>query len=94
MDGLTCSIDRRQSNYLARATVKAFAMKFLAPAGPRLALLLVTFAQPLLVNRTIDFVTSDNSDTQGWALVGAFACVYALIAVTTSLYWEKVSPTT
>ena len=67
-------------------------MKFLAPAGPRLALLLVTFAQPLLVNRTIDFVTSDNSDTQGWALGGAFACVYALIAVTTSLYWEKVSP--
>ncbi|EPS93155.1 hypothetical protein FOMPIDRAFT_1056220 [Fomitopsis schrenkii] len=80
----------RQSNYLARATVKAFAMEFVAPAGPRLALLFVTFAQPLLVNRTISFVTSDESDTQGWALVGAFACVYALIAVTTSLYWEKV----
>ncbi|KAH9920611.1 P-loop containing nucleoside triphosphate hydrolase protein [Fomitopsis serialis] len=80
----------QRSNYLVRATVKAFAMKFLAPAGPRLALLLVTFAQPLLVNRTISFVTSENSDTQGWALVGAFVCVYALIAITTSLYWEKV----
>ncbi|KZT65538.1 P-loop containing nucleoside triphosphate hydrolase protein [Daedalea quercina L-15889] len=80
----------RQDNYLARASVKAFAVEFLAPIGPRLALLLVTFAQPLLVNRTISFVTSDNSDTQGWALVGAFVCVYALIAITTSLYWEKV----
>ncbi|TFY69692.1 hypothetical protein EVJ58_g284 [Rhodofomes roseus] len=50
----------------------------------------VALQDALSTTGTISFVTSDNSDTQGWALVGAFVCVYALIAITTSLYWEKV----
>jgi hypothetical protein len=32
----------------------------------------------------------DPVSDEGWALVGAFVCVYGLIALTTSIYWEKV----
>lgn len=72
--------------------MKAFGSSFLAPVLPRVVLLLATFAQPLLVNQTIAFVTTpDRPASYGWALVGGFICVYALMIISTSLYWEAVS---
>ncbi|KAJ7493681.1 P-loop containing nucleoside triphosphate hydrolase protein [Mycena latifolia] len=32
----------------------------------------------------------DPPSAKGWALVGGFVCVYGLIALMTSIYWEKV----
>ncbi|KAJ6583769.1 P-loop containing nucleoside triphosphate hydrolase protein [Mycena sp. CBHHK59/15] len=82
---------KRTKNYLIVASMKAFGSGFLAPVLPRLVLLLATFAQPLLVNQTIAFVTTpDRPASFGWALVGGFVCVYALITFSTSLYWETV----
>ena len=74
-----------------KASLKAFGIQFFAPVFPRLILLLATFTQPLLVNQTILFVSdSERSASMGWALVGGFICVYALISLSTSIYWEKV----
>ncbi|KAK7692904.1 hypothetical protein QCA50_004540 [Cerrena zonata] len=78
-------------DYLMKASLKAFGYQFFAPVFPRLILLLATFTQPLLVNQTILFVSdSERSASMGWALVGGFICVYALISLSTSIYWEKV----
>jgi ATP-binding cassette subfamily C (CFTR/MRP) protein 1 len=70
--------------------MKAFGFQLITPVLPRLILLLATFAQPILVNQMIYFV----SDTElpiaaGWVIVGGFICVYVLITLSTSLYWEK-----
>jgi ATP-binding cassette subfamily C (CFTR/MRP) protein 1 len=74
------------------ASLHAFPLAFLAPIFPRILLLLATFAQPLLVSRMIGYISEpDPSSDKGWALVGAFVCVYGLIALMTSIYWEKVS---
>ncbi|KAJ6545144.1 P-loop containing nucleoside triphosphate hydrolase protein [Mycena capillaripes] len=81
----------RRGHYLVRASFKAFPGLFLGPILSRLLLLLATFAQPLLVPRMIAFISNpEQSSERGWALVGAFVCTYALIALMTSIYWEKV----
>ncbi|KAK7691634.1 hypothetical protein QCA50_005033 [Cerrena zonata] len=78
-------------SYLLKASFRAFGLAFLAPVLPRIILLLATFAQPLLVKQTISFISDPNRPlSQGWALVGGFVCVYAIIVFATSLYWEKV----
>ena len=71
--------------------MKAFSMIFFAPVVPRLLMLATTFCQPLLVNRMLEYVSNpDSSDGLGWALVGAFICVYGLMTLATAMYWEKV----
>ncbi|KAJ7780147.1 P-loop containing nucleoside triphosphate hydrolase protein [Mycena maculata] len=81
----------KRDHYLVRASLKAFPGLFLAPIPPRLLLLLASFAQPLLVSRMITFISNPGqSSERGWALVGGFVCTYAVIFLTTSLYWEKV----
>ncbi|KAH8077273.1 P-loop containing nucleoside triphosphate hydrolase protein [Cristinia sonorae] len=61
---------KKGANYLLFATMKAFGLKLFAPAVPRLVLLLATYAQPLLVNKTVQFVADTSKPTEeGWALV-------------------------
>ncbi|KAJ7107813.1 P-loop containing nucleoside triphosphate hydrolase protein [Mycena epipterygia] len=77
--------------HLLRTSLRAFPLAFISPVFPRILLLVATFAQPLLVSRMITYISEpDPGSAKGWALVGAFACVYGLIALTTSIYWEKV----
>ncbi|KAJ6536775.1 P-loop containing nucleoside triphosphate hydrolase protein, partial [Mycena vulgaris] len=81
----------RKRLHLVGASLRAFPLAFISPVFPRILLLVVTFAQPLLVSRMITYISDpDPGSAKGWALVGAFACVYGLIALTTSIYWEKV----
>ncbi|KAJ7092344.1 P-loop containing nucleoside triphosphate hydrolase protein, partial [Mycena belliarum] len=76
---------------LLRASLGVFSMAFLAPIFPRVLLLVATFSQPLLVLRMIKYVSESNPESErGWALVGGFVCVYGLMALMTSIYWEKV----
>jgi ATP-binding cassette subfamily C (CFTR/MRP) protein 1 len=64
----------------------------MGPVVPRLALALATFAQPLLVKDILEFVQDKSAPAQeGWALVGGFVCIYAVMVLSTALYWEKVS---
>ncbi|KAJ6467037.1 P-loop containing nucleoside triphosphate hydrolase protein [Mycena vulgaris] len=81
----------RKRLHLVGASLRTFPLAFISPVFPRILLLVATFAQPLLVSRMITYISDpDPGSAKGWALVGAFACVYGLIALTTSIYWEKV----
>ncbi|KAG8744004.1 hypothetical protein FRC10_010983 [Ceratobasidium sp. 414] len=81
----------KNSRNLFRATFKSCAGLLLGPILPRLALALATFAQPLLVQDILIFVQDGNRPAQeGWALVGGFVCIYAVMVLSTALYWEKV----
>lgn len=51
---------------------------------PRLAVVGITLAQPMLLERMLNFVQGDgyeNRSAVGYALIGAFALLYCLIAV-------------
>ena len=85
-------LHRKGKFFLLRASFSAFGPSFLSPVVPSVVLLLSTFAQPLLVTQMIGFVSdSSRSAERGWALVGGFVCVYAIMTFSTSLYWEKVT---
>lgn len=75
---------------LFRATMKAFGPAFLLPIIPRLLLMIATLIQPFLVNRMVPFVSSSESPSVGWALVGGYVCVYGVMPIVTALYWQKV----
>jgi ATP-binding cassette, subfamily C (CFTR/MRP), member 1 len=82
---------RKSSRYLARASLAAFGHMFFAPVLPRIIQLAATFAQPLLVNKLVGFISDPERSAQvGWALVGAVICVYGLLVISTSLYLEEV----
>lgn len=71
--------------------MRAFGPSMLAPIIPRMLLLLLTFAQPLLVTDMISFsLDPEIPKSRGWALVGGFVCVYGLMVITTAIYWEQV----
>lgn len=74
-----------------RASILASGDLLLAPIVPRIILVLATFAQPLLVKDILEFVQDrDRPIQEGWALVGGFVVVYAVMVLSTALYWEKV----
>lgn len=57
---------------------------FLLPMVPRLAVVGITLAQPMLLERMLDFVQGggyEDRSAVGYALVGAFALLYCLTAV-------------
>ena len=86
------TFNRRRSGRLIRASLRAFLPHLLSPVIPRLILALATFAQPLLVNQTLAFVADqERTVSTGWALFGGFVCVYTILPLSTSLYWEAVS---
>ena len=77
---------------LIKASILASGDLLLAPIVPRIILALATFAQPLLVKDILEFVQDrDRPVQEGWALVGGFVVVYAVMVLSTALYWEKVS---
>jgi ATP-binding cassette subfamily C (CFTR/MRP) protein 1 len=66
------------------ALFKTLRWEFLAPILPRLALIGLTLAQPLLINRVIDFL-GQNQTTEshniGYGLIGAYIILYVGIGV-------------
>ena len=58
----------------------------LVPIVPRLALLALTFCQPILLKRLLDYI--NNSDTEsvniGYGLIGAYFIVYVGLATTSA----------
>ena len=47
------------------------------------------YAQPFLLARTINFVSSNASDNIGWGLTGAFLIVFLGMAVANAIYYHK-----
>jgi ABC-type multidrug transport system fused ATPase/permease subunit len=58
----------------------------IASGIPRMILIGLTFAQPFLITRTIDYVSDrdDQPGNIGWGLVGAYAIVYTGLALLTA----------
>ncbi|KIY47688.1 P-loop containing nucleoside triphosphate hydrolase protein [Fistulina hepatica ATCC 64428] len=77
---------------MIRPTIRAFWRPICTPVLPKLALIAATFAQAYLVNAMLAFVDAsyDGENVHGWALVGAYVLVYAVIAGGTSIYWDEV----
>lgn len=66
------------------STFWAYRTTFLAGVLPRLLFAGFTFAQPLLVNRIVNFVGSpwgEDSRNTAAGLVGATVCIYVGLAV-------------
>lgn len=76
--------DARTFKYsLLKVTLTAVKLPLLIGAIPRLSLVGLKFAQPFLIQRTINYVgQKDNQPNHiGWALVGAYAIVYVGLAL-------------
>lgn len=70
------------------AVAKALRMPLLAPVPARLALIAFTFAQPLLVNRLLNYIKEPKTPETmniGYGLIAAYGIVYIGIAVSASL---------
>lgn len=81
----------QSSTYLLVATLRSFGGSFFAPVIPRLALLLATFAQPLLLKNTLVYMsTPEAPDSKGWAIFGGFICIYGSMVLSNALYREKL----
>ncbi|RYC82063.1 ABC transporter C family member 3 [Fusarium oxysporum f. sp. narcissi] len=77
---------------LAKEIFFSHIIEFLAPVFPRLCYLALTFAQPFLVRRAIDYISkpkTDGSKERGDGLIAAYALVYYGIAFVSSLYEQS-----
>ena len=64
----------------------------LAPVLPRVAFMAATFAQPLLLRRVLSFETDKlQPENIGYALIGAMALVYIILAVSKAEYDHMVN---
>ncbi|KAH8918193.1 P-loop containing nucleoside triphosphate hydrolase protein [Atractiella rhizophila] len=75
---------------LLRTCLVAFAPALVSPVIPTIVNSLATIAQPLLIGDLVTFISSYSSDDPepayiGWALVGAFALVFVIIAIANGL---------
>ncbi|KAK6338159.1 hypothetical protein TWF696_001630 [Orbilia brochopaga] len=80
----------KRGHRLARSSLRSLLWLFLSPVVPNLFFVGLTFSQPFLISRMITFVTSDDSTEVGYLLLIAFAAVYLLIGIFSSVYWHEV----
>ncbi|KAL7947355.1 P-loop containing nucleoside triphosphate hydrolase protein [Trichoderma barbatum] len=84
--------DPKARHSLVKACFRTHLSTFPSAVFPRLCFAAFTFAQPFLVETTINFVGDENADdSHGKGLVGAWALVYLGIALSRSLYAYETS---
>ncbi|CRG89601.1 Multidrug resistance-associated protein 1 [Talaromyces islandicus] len=77
---------------LLGSVIRASGTALFAPVIPRTVLIAFTVSQPLLVRRALEFLQNKEIPQHtGTKLVGAYAIVYAGMAITSSIYWTKWS---
>lgn len=72
-------------------TTKTLKWQFLAVVPPRIALLVLTISQPILIQELLSYLSTPEADTSksiGYGLIGAYALVYTGSAVATGFYWH------
>ncbi|KAG4438100.1 hypothetical protein IFR05_006421 [Cadophora sp. M221] len=79
---------KTRSHTLFCSTLKANQKALLLCIFPRLCLIGFRYAQPLLLARTVNFVGSEDRDSIGWGLAGAFGVVFVGMAVTSGSYYH------
>ena len=86
--------DKTKKHCLARATLSAFKVHFLAPIIPRIFLAGFSLAQPFLVNQVVNFIgkptSSDSKDVAG-GLIGATVLIYLGLAASILAKHGRVS---
>ncbi|KAH7346292.1 putative ATP-binding cassette transporter [Rhexocercosporidium sp. MPI-PUGE-AT-0058] len=70
------------------STLRANRAPLLLCVFPRLCLIGFRYAQPLLLARTVNFVGSQDRDSIGWGLTGAFGVVFVGMAVASGSYYH------
>ncbi|KAJ5107116.1 ABC transporter [Penicillium angulare] len=90
LDKLTstwATYDHRGRNSLLYACFQANVISFISAITPRLFVTGFTFAQPFLINATLDFIEQTHHDKNfAKGLVGSWAIVYVGLAASTSIY--------
>ncbi|MAD85034.1 MAG: hypothetical protein CL912_18905 [Deltaproteobacteria bacterium] len=79
---------KTRSHALFWSTTKANRKRTLTCVFPRLCSIGFRYAQPLLLARTVKFVDSEEWDTIGWGLTGAFGVVSVGMAIGTGSYYH------
>ncbi|PVH78403.1 putative ATP-binding cassette transporter [Cadophora sp. DSE1049] len=82
------SAPKTRSHALFWSTLKANRKPILMCIFPRLCLIGFRYAQPLLLARTVNFVDSQDRDTIGWGLTGAFGVVFVGMAIASGSYYH------
>ncbi|PWY65371.1 multidrug resistance protein MDR [Aspergillus sclerotioniger CBS 115572] len=81
------STSKSGQNALAYCTVSTFKASVIYSFLSRLAMIGLNFAQPFLITSLTNYVGSDDPDmNDGYGLIGAFAFVFGLKAVSNCLY--------
>ncbi|KAK4174396.1 putative multidrug resistance-associated protein [Triangularia setosa] len=81
---------RKQKHGLAKAVAKAFAVSFLIPVGPRIALGAFQFCQPFLIETLLGYLEQPIETSPkniGYGLIGAGLLIYVGMAVSAAFYW-------
>lgn len=86
---------------LVHASIRAFAGVLFSPLPSKALYTIMILLQPLLVQETLDFIASYSNDSgkpqpaaYGYGLVGAFALVYLLIALSSGHFTFSIYKTT
>ncbi|KAI9742902.1 MAG: hypothetical protein M1818_003631 [Claussenomyces sp. TS43310] len=85
--------DRPVRSPLLRSLWKALRWSILSPVPPRLCYSGFVFAQPFLINRATTYLTQPShllEDDVGYGLIGAAACTYVGMAVSTALFKHQL----
>lgn len=72
-------------------TLRAYWLQFASAIAPRLLWTAFKFAQPFLINTTIDWVDAEksrSSQSTGYGLIAAYGLVYIGLALSQALYWQ------
>ncbi|OAA60152.1 ABC transporter, transmembrane domain, type 1 [Cordyceps fumosorosea ARSEF 2679] len=76
-----------KKNAFVAACGRAFAWSFISAVIPRLFLIGFKFAQPFMINNVLEFIGNKNAPQNiGNGLIGAYALVYAGMAISMALY--------
>ncbi|KAL2817069.1 hypothetical protein BDW59DRAFT_175603 [Aspergillus cavernicola] len=87
-------LDKKRPHALLLTWLWAYRWTLLFAAIPRLFMIGFTFAQPFLISSAISLAAStstDEYDSYGYGLIGAYAIVYTGIAISTGQYEYVVS---
>ncbi|KAF2031181.1 P-loop containing nucleoside triphosphate hydrolase protein [Setomelanomma holmii] len=77
---------------LIRAAALTLRWPLVAPMLPRIIMAAFTYAQPLLLTRTVQFIEHEEKDkSMAYGLVGAYALVYLGLSISSGLYWRGVN---
>lgn len=81
--------NKTRSYALLWSTLKAARRSFAYCIFPRLCVMGFRYAQPFLLSRAVQFTsTTDDSDSVGWGLTGAFVLVFLGMAVSNGTYYH------